>query len=79
MEIDPGENRVFSSCFLVLTESHFRQTKEEVMSVKRVAVMLSMVLCGAGVAMAETEWVEDPDNPILGPGEPGAWDDGGSG
>jgi len=39
--------------------------------------MLSIVLCAAGAALAQTEWVDHPDNPILGVGEPGAWDDGG--
>ncbi len=33
------------------------------------------MLCCAGVALAQTEWVEHPDNPVLGPGEPGAWDE----
>ncbi len=44
---------------------------------KRVAVMLWIVLCAAGVALAQTEWVQYPDNPVIGPGEPGSWDDGG--
>ncbi len=47
------------------------------MNVKRVAVMLWIVLCVAGVALAQTEWVQHPDNPIIGLGEPGEWDDGG--
>ncbi len=44
------------------------------MRATRVAVMLVVMLCAAGVAMAQTEWVQHPDNPIIGPGEPGAWD-----
>jgi predicted GH43/DUF377 family glycosyl hydrolase len=44
------------------------------MSVKRVAWLLSIFLCAAGAATAQTEWVEHPDNPVIGPGEPGAWD-----
>jgi len=34
-------------------------------------------VCTAGIAVAQTEWVDSPDNPVLAPGEPGAWDDGG--
>ena len=47
------------------------------MRVKRIAVMLMVVLWGTGLAMGQTEWVQHPDNPIVGPGEPGAWDEGG--
>ena len=47
------------------------------MSKRLFAVMLSIVLCAAGAAMAQTEWVQYPDNPIVGPGDPGAWDEGG--
>ena len=47
------------------------------MNVRRVALLLSIVLCAAGAALAQTEWVEYPDNPVIGPGEPGAWDAGG--
>ena len=46
------------------------------MNLKRAVVMLSIMLCTAGVALAQTEWVQHPDNPVLGPGEPGAWDAG---
>ena len=47
------------------------------MSLKRVAVLLSVALCGAGMAVGQTVWEPYPDNPILGPGPPGSWDDGG--
>jgi len=47
------------------------------MSAKRVAVVLWITLCGAGMAMGQTEWVQWPGNPIIGPGEPGSWDEGG--
>ncbi len=47
------------------------------MRVKRIAVMLMVVLWGTGVAMGQTEWVQHPDNPIVGPGDPGAWGAGG--
>jgi predicted GH43/DUF377 family glycosyl hydrolase len=29
-----------------------------------------------GISVAQTEWVDDPGEPVLGPAEPGAWDDG---
>ncbi len=47
------------------------------MSAKRVAVVLWITLCSAGMAMAQTEWVQWPGNPIIGPGDPGSWDEGG--
>jgi len=47
------------------------------MSAKRVAVVLWITLCSAGVAMGQTEWVQWPGNPIVGPGAPGSWDEGG--
>ena len=43
----------------------------------RVVMLVSIVLCCAGAAVGQTEWVQHPDNPIIEPGEPGAWDDGG--
>jgi len=49
------------------------------MSVRRVAVMASIMLCAAGAALAQTEWVPYPDNPVIGLGEPGEWDDGSRG
>jgi hypothetical protein len=47
------------------------------MNGKHLVTLLAVVLCGAGIATAQTEWVEDPSNPIVGPGEPGSWDAGG--
>ena len=41
---------------------------------KLVALTMMIVLCAAGVALAQTEWVQYPDNPVIGPGDPGAWD-----
>jgi predicted GH43/DUF377 family glycosyl hydrolase len=39
--------------------------------------MVAIVACSAGIAVAQTEWVKHPDNPVINPGEPGEWDDGG--
>lgn len=47
------------------------------MNGKQVATLLAVALCGAGIAAAQTDWVEHPDNPVLGPGAPGSWDAGG--
>lgn len=47
------------------------------MSVKKVVVVLSIILCGAGMAAGQTVWEQYPGNPILGPGDPGQWDAGG--
>lgn len=47
------------------------------MKVKWTSVLLSVVLLGAGIVSAQNEWVDYPGNPVLGPGEPGAWDEGG--
>jgi len=44
------------------------------MSTKRVLVVVSIMLCGAGMAMGQTEWVLDPNNPVIGPGDAGPWD-----
>lgn len=47
------------------------------MSAKRVATVLWIIVCSAGVAMAQTVWDQWPGNPIVGPGAPGSWDEGG--
>jgi predicted GH43/DUF377 family glycosyl hydrolase len=47
------------------------------MKVKRVAVMLSIVACAAGVVSAQTVWEHYPGNPVLPPGDPGEWDEDG--
>ena len=47
------------------------------MNATRVTLCIAMVVCIAAVAGAQTEWVEYPDNPVIGPGDPGAWDAGG--
>jgi len=44
------------------------------MNAKRVVMLLVAVLCGTGMVMGQTEWVDHPDNPLIGPGEPGSWD-----
>ena len=44
------------------------------MSGKRIAVVLWIFVCSAGMAMGQTEWTDYPDNPVIGAGEPGAWD-----
>ncbi len=44
---------------------------------QRVVVMFVAVVFGAGMVMGQTEWVDDPNNPIIGPGDPGTWDVGG--
>jgi hypothetical protein len=41
------------------------------MSTKRVLVVVSIMLCGAGMAMGQTEWVGHPDNPVIGTEDPG--------
>ncbi len=46
------------------------------MTAKRVALMVAIVVCTAGMAMGQTEWVQYPDNPVIGPGDPGEWDSG---
>ena len=47
------------------------------MKMKRVAVAFCVVLCGAGLAAAQTVWQQYPGNPIIGPGDPGEWDETG--
>jgi len=50
--------------------------KEGAMAQPRVMVLVVVLLGGAAMAMGQTEWVEYPDNPVLGPGAPGEWDAG---
>ena len=45
------------------------------MRVKWVVVLVSIVLCAAGAALAQTRWEQYPVNPVLGPGDPGSWDE----
>ncbi len=47
------------------------------MKPKRVIVLISIVLCSAGMALAQTEWVDHPDNPVIGVDDPGSWAPGG--
>jgi len=47
------------------------------MKTKRVALTVSIVLCSAGLVMGQTVWQQYPGNPVIGPGEPGAWDETG--
>jgi predicted GH43/DUF377 family glycosyl hydrolase len=47
------------------------------MRARRVALLMSIVLLGAGLAAGQTIWDQHPGNPVLEPGAPGSWDDGG--
>ena len=47
------------------------------MTVKRAVVMVSIVVCAAGVVSAQTIWEDQSGNPVLPPGPSGAWDEGG--
>ena len=47
------------------------------MNLKRAFLLLSIAVCTAGVVSAQTEWVDYPGNPVLGPGDPGQWDENG--
>ncbi len=49
------------------------------MSVKRAFALLTIMLLGSGLATAQTEWVDYPDNPVIGFEDPGAWAPGGPG
>ena len=51
--------------------------KGEAMRAKRAVLLAAIVVCSAGVALAQTEWVDYPDNPVIGPGGPGEWDEDG--
>jgi len=44
------------------------------MKAKHAVVVVTIILCGAGMAMGQTEWVDDPNNPLIGPGASGSWD-----
>ncbi len=48
------------------------------MRAKRMMVFVSIVLCGAGLAMGQTVWQDHPDNPVIGADDPGSWAPGGS-
>ena len=46
------------------------------MSMRWIAILVGVVMVVPGQAVAQTEWWDDPANPvILSPGDPGAWDD----
>jgi hypothetical protein len=47
------------------------------MNTKKTLILLIAVLLGTGIAIAQTEWTDHPENPVIGLGEPGEWDDGG--
>lgn len=40
------------------------------------AVMVGVLIVVPGIVIGQTEWVDDPADPVLGPAEPGEWDDG---
>jgi len=44
------------------------------MNARRVLLLAAALACVAGVATAQTDWVDDPANPVVPPPEPGAWD-----
>jgi hypothetical protein len=46
------------------------------MRLGRIAVVVGLALSIPALAAAQTEWVFDPVEPVLGPGEPGGWDAG---
>jgi hypothetical protein len=39
--------------------------------------MVLIVLCATGAALAQTDWVQYPGNPVVVPGDPGQWDERG--
>jgi hypothetical protein len=47
------------------------------MRAKRIAVCVCAVVLAAGFAVAQTEWVDHPDNPVIGVDDPGSWAPGG--
>jgi len=44
------------------------------MNAKRLAIVVCIVACGAGQVLGQTVWQQYPGNPIIGPGDPGTWD-----
>jgi predicted GH43/DUF377 family glycosyl hydrolase len=47
------------------------------MKAKGIVLMASIVLCSAGPLMGQTAWQQYPGNPVIGPGDPGTWDESG--
>ena len=45
------------------------------MNAKRVVLMVTVFICIAGMAGAQTEWTIHPDSPVVDPGPEGSWDD----
>ena len=45
------------------------------MRVTRIVVLVPILLCGAAMAIGQTVWDQYPGNPVLGPGDPGSWDE----
>ncbi len=41
------------------------------MRANRVVLLAAIIVCCSGLAMAQTEWVDHPDNPVIEPGGPG--------
>jgi hypothetical protein len=48
------------------------------MRTKRIAVFLCVLVCSVGMAVAQTEWTDHPDNPVIGVDDPGPWAPGGA-
>ena len=47
------------------------------MNTRFISTLFIILIGTAGIAIAQTEWTDHPDNPVIGLGEPGEWDDGG--
>jgi len=46
------------------------------MKTRWIAMVVGVVIVVPGFASAQTEWVEDPANPVIGPADPADWDGG---
>jgi hypothetical protein len=51
--------------------------EENDMTSKQAAVAVVISVCSAGAVLGQTEWEHHPDNPVIGPGPAGSWDDAG--
>ncbi len=48
------------------------------MRVQRLAAIVLIILCSAGLVMGQTVWQDHPDNPVIGIDDPGSWAPGGA-
>jgi len=53
------------------------ENQEDDMNARQVWMAAMLLICVAGAATAQTEWVLDPEDPVLEPSPPGSWDVGG--